>query len=72
VPQNSCWVLEDTNKGGNLDLVILNRGTGFAVGNIGCVQLAEIGKTSKSPITLFGDETVVGVCYGSVLNKRVV
>jgi hypothetical protein len=62
VPENACWVLEDAHKGSNLNLVVLDRGTRLAVGRVGSVQLAQIGKARKSPVALFCDEAVVGVC----------
>lgn len=67
MPQYTCWVLEDTDKRCDLYLVVFNRRTLLAVGNIGIVQFTKIGKAGETPVAFFGDKTVVSVCYGSAL-----
>ena len=61
VPQHTCWVLQHTDKGGDFDLIVLYGGACLAVDGVRSVELPQIDETGKTPITLFCDETVVGV-----------
>lgn len=65
VPQDTCWVLEDTDKCSDLYFLVLNGRPSLAVGSVGTIQLAQVGKPRETPVTLFSYEAVVCVCEGS-------
>ena len=61
MPQDASWVFQHSDKGGDFDLVILNRCPVLSVGSVWGIQLSQVDETSETPIALLSHESVMSV-----------
>jgi hypothetical protein len=64
VPQDTSRVLENPNERRDLHFIVLDSRPILSACRIWRIQLSQIDETCETPITLFGDESVMGIYKG--------
>lgn len=60
VPEDTRWILQDTNKDAHFRRLVLNCGTCMAI--LHAEQLAEFAKAREAPVAFLSNETMVCIC----------
>lgn len=68
MPQHSRRILQHSHESRDIHLVSLNRWSSLSLLN--GLQLPQVGESRESPVALFGDESMVGICDGKKVEEK--